>query len=68
MEIFQRKMVGKTSTFIKAKKQSSTTKLKSNLVDINKNSIDKGLTDNFYTQNITLYNAVTNVTYDVTLA
>jgi len=54
-------MSGKVSPFVKIKKTSTITKLKTNLQDINKNTIDASLTDTFYTQKIQMYNAVTNV-------
>lgn len=46
---------------------SSVTKLKQNLEDINKNTIDKGLEDNFYTQYIQMHNSLNNETSVVTL-
>lgn len=59
-EIFQKKMSSMVSQFINEKKSSSVEKLKVNMEEINKNTIDSSLTHNFYTQVILMYNARTN--------
>jgi hypothetical protein len=59
-EIFQREVSGETSSFIKEKKVTSIEKLKKNMEDINKNTIESSLAEGFYTQKVLMFNAESN--------